>query len=209
MKNIAFLFSGRGSLIDAVKNGIEEAEHAARLALVITNNASFDAGADTRFSDVKVNKVIHSDYPSRAEFEREIAILLEGAQIDVIVLGGFRRIFSSEFVSRFGSRTINTHPSILPAFPGDKAQRRALEAGVKITGATVHFINDEVDAGPIIDQGTVRITSQMTEAMLREEIICVEQNIICTAVAGLIDEQIFVEQGRVVNKGVRNGLPES
>ncbi|UVK96812.1 phosphoribosylglycinamide formyltransferase [Pseudomonas sp. B21-048] len=209
MKKIAFLFSGRGSLIDAVKNGIEEAKHAARLALVITNNASFDAGADTRFSDVKVNKVIHSDYPSRAEFEREIAILLEGAQIDVIVLGGFRRIFSSEFVSRFGSRTINTHPSILPAFPGDKAQRRALEAGVKITGATVHFINDEVDAGPIIDQGTVRITSQMTEAMLREEIICVEQSIICTAVAGLIDEQIFVEQGRVVNKGVRNGLPES
>ncbi|WPN60555.1 phosphoribosylglycinamide formyltransferase [Pseudomonas sp. P9_31] len=209
MKKIAFLFSGRGSLIDAVKNGIEEAEHAARLALVITNNASFDAGADTRFSDVKVNKVIHSDYPSRAEFEREIAILLEGAQIDVIVLGGFRRIFSPEFVSRFGSRTINTHPSILPAFPGDKAQRRALEAGVKITGATVHFINDEVDAGPIIDQGTVRITSQMTEAMLREEIICVEQSIICTAVAGLIDEQIFVEQGRVVNKGVRNGLPES
>ncbi|WP_063532465.1 phosphoribosylglycinamide formyltransferase [Burkholderia sp. MSMB1589WGS] len=197
MKKIAFLFSGRGSLIGSVVEGVGRSSVPAEVALVITNNKAFPAENGSLAGRFPVSRVLHADFADRESFEAEISRQLDANDIDLIVLGGFRRIFSPAFVDKYGSRTINTHPSILPAFPGDGAQRRALEAGVKVTGATVHFINNEVDAGPIIDQGVVRIAPGMTEQALKEAIIKVEEVIIADAVTNILEDRIAVRDGIV------------
>ncbi|THA05844.1 phosphoribosylglycinamide formyltransferase, partial [Rodentibacter pneumotropicus] len=125
--------------------------------------------------------------------------LLEINNIESIVLGGFRRIFTPTFVDKYGNMTINTHPSILPAFPGDHAQKKAIEAGVKITGATIHFINNEVDQGPIINQDIVRINTNTQESELKEKIIKVEEKIIANAVSDFLNGYLVIEGHKVIN----------
>lgn len=195
-KNIAFLFSGRGSLLPSVIDGIEKSETNSSLSLVITNNASIN---EEKFSRYNFYIVDHKKYKQREDFESEIVKLLNLYEIDLIVLGGFRRIFSSSFVRQYGNITINTHPSILPAFPGDKAQKKAIDYGVKLTGATIHFINDEVDNGPIIDQGIVRINSKTSETELRESIIKVEEHLISKAVSDFLNGYLVIDDNKVVN----------
>ncbi|CAM3463191.1 putative phosphoribosylglycinamide formyltransferase [Xenorhabdus nematophila ATCC 19061] len=201
MKKVAFLFSGRGSLLSSVKNAIENSSNPAELCLIITNNKDFSTKGLSDFDGIKVHKISHLDYSSREGFEQEIADKLEKNESDLIVLGGFRRIFSPEFVKKFGNKTINTHPSLLPAFPGDKAQLRAIESGVRITGATVHFINDEVDAGPIIEQECVRIYNGMTESELREAIINAEKEMMYRVVIAFIDNKLKLENNKVFFEG--------
>ncbi|WP_425248727.1 phosphoribosylglycinamide formyltransferase [Chelonobacter oris] len=103
------------------------------------------------------------------------------------------------FVNKYGNITINTHPSILSAFPGDYAPKKAIEAGVKITGATIHFINNEVDQGPIIDQDIVRINTDTQESELKEKIIKVEEKIIANAVSDFLNGYLVIEDNKVIN----------
>ncbi|MBN3265531.1 phosphoribosylglycinamide formyltransferase [Pectobacterium brasiliense] len=201
MKSIAFLFSGRGSLLTSVQDAINDANSQARLSLVLTNNQNFFPEENPIFEGVSVTKISHHEYKERNEFEEKIAEKLNEVDADLIILGGFRRIFSSPFVERFGHKTMNTHPSLLPAFPGDKAQLKALQAGLRITGATLHFINDEVDAGPIIDQEPVRITNGMTESQLREDIVQVEKKMIYNAIRAFLDGKIKIVNDRVSYEG--------
>jgi len=196
MKKIAFLFSGRGTLLTAVKDAVADACVPAQLSLVLTNNRDFEAAA--AFSGISVIKINHQDYESRDSFEKKIADYLNEINVDLIILGGFRRIFSSSFVDLFGHKTINTHPSILPAFPGVKAQLRAINQGVRISGATLHFINDEVDAGPIIDQEPVRITNGMTEIDLKEAILLAEKKMIYRGVRAFIEGRITLNGDKVI-----------
>ncbi|GLY62499.1 phosphoribosylglycinamide formyltransferase [Pectobacterium carotovorum subsp. carotovorum] len=201
MKSIAFLFSGRGSLLTSVQDAINDANSQARLSLVLTNNQNFFPEDNPIFDGVSVTKISHHEYKERNEFEEKIAEKLNEVDADLIILGGFRRIFSPPFVERFGHKTMNTHPSLLPAFPGDKAQLKALQAGLRITGATLHFINDEVDAGPIIDQEPVRITNGMTESQLREDIVQVEKKMIYNAIRAFLDGKIKIVNDRVSYEG--------
>ncbi|HGB0711319.1 TPA: phosphoribosylglycinamide formyltransferase [Salmonella enterica subsp. enterica serovar Typhimurium] len=201
MKKIAFLFSGRGTLLTSVKNAIADTCIPAELRLVITNNRDFESAHNPVFSGVSVIKVNHQDYENRDSFEKKIADYLNESDVDLIILGGFRRIFSSNFVRQFGHKTMNTHPSILPAFPGDKAQLRAINQGVKISGATLHFINDEVDAGPIIDQEPVRIANGMTENDLKEAILLAEKNMLYRAVRAFIEGRITLDGDKVIYEG--------
>lgn len=198
MKKIAFLFSGRGTLLTSVKDAISDACVPAELSLVITNNRDFESAHNPVFSGISVIKVDHKDYDNRDSFEEKIAGYLNSINVDLIILGGFRRIFSSNFVQQFGHKTMNTHPSILPAFPGDKAQLRAINQGVRITGATLHFINDEVDAGPIIDQEPVRIANGMTESDLKEAILLAEKKMIYRAVRAFLEGRITLNEDKVI-----------
>ena len=198
MKKIAFLFSGRGTLLTAVKDAVADACVPAQLSLVLTNNRDFEAANTAAFSGISVIKINHQDYESRDSFEKKIADYLNEINVDLIILGGFRRIFSSSFVDLFGHKTINTHPSILPAFPGVKAQLRAINQGVRISGATLHFINDEVDAGPIIDQEPVRITNGMTEIDLKEAILLAEKKMIYRGVRAFIEGRITLNGDKVI-----------
>ncbi|MEQ1968118.1 phosphoribosylglycinamide formyltransferase [Xenorhabdus nematophila] len=198
MKKIAFLFSGRGSLLSSVQDAIRDTRSQAELGLVLTNNRDFSSEDSPPFVGISVIKVNHRDYIDRSEFEKKISNYLIDTNIDLIILGGFRRIFSPEFVRQFGNKTMNTHPSLLPAFPGDKAQLKALQAGLRITGATLHFINEDVDAGPIIDQEPVRISNGMTESDLREAIINAEKKMIYRAVFAFLEGRIKMTDNRVI-----------
>ncbi|MBD1576796.1 phosphoribosylglycinamide formyltransferase [Vibrio sp. S11_S32] len=204
MKKVAFLFSGRGSLLTSVQRAIKDCDVDAELSLILTNNHNFSSDDNPIFSNLTTIKVSHRDFMERSEFEDKIAEYLNRSKVDLIILGGFRRIFSPGFVKKFGHKTMNTHPSLLPAFPGDKAQLKALQAGLKVTGATLHFINDEVDAGPIIDQEPVRITSNMTESSLREVIIDAEKEMIYRAVYAFLEGKIELIDNQVIYEECTN-----
>lgn len=204
MKRIAFLFSGRGSLIKSVVSAVDNSRTAAELSIIITNNAEFIPASNPLFDGRKVNMVNHKDFSSRSKFDEHIAAILRSNQIDLVILGGFRRIFTKEFATEFGPITMNTHPSLLPALPGDKAQQKALNMGLRITGATLHFINEEVDAGPIIDQEPVRISNGMTESDLRHAIIEVEQKMIYRATLSFLDGNLKMSENKVIYKDYMN-----
>lgn len=204
MKKIAFLFSGRGSLIQSVISALQDCPIKAELSVIITNNREFVNESGSLFYGKKVDLIDHRDYGSRREFDEKISEILRTNQIDLVILGGFRRIFSKNFANEFGHITMNTHPSLLPAFPGDKAQQKALDMGLRITGATLHFINEEVDAGPVIDQEPVRICNGMTENDLRQAIIEVEQMMIYRAVLAFLNGRIKLSRNRVIYKDYMN-----
>jgi phosphoribosylglycinamide formyltransferase-1 len=168
LKNIAFLFSGSDILLGSVIEFCNTTDSGCSLKLIISNNKeanlnSFDVPGNTEFHILN-----HFDYNIRHEHEDAIENLLIKHEIDLIVLGGYRRVFTERFVNKFGSMIINTHPSILPSFPGDKAQKNAIEYGVRCSGATMHFINNEVDQGPIITQSVVEVEIGITESELRK-----------------------------------------
>ncbi|HEX4503475.1 MAG TPA: phosphoribosylglycinamide formyltransferase [Scandinavium sp.] len=200
MKKIAFLFSGRGTLIQSAIRAVQHSQTAAELSVIITNNREFTSVSNPNFSGRKVKVIDHKNFDSRHAFDEHIADILRKNQIDLVILGGFRRIFTKEFSMEFGHKTMNTHPSLLPALPGDKAQQKALNMGLRVTGATLHFINEEVDAGPIIDQEPVRITNGMTESDLRQAIIEVEQKMIYRAALAFLNGKITLSESRVVYK---------
>ncbi|MGM3184873.1 phosphoribosylglycinamide formyltransferase [Dickeya oryzae] len=201
MKRVAFMFSGRGSLLSTVRQAILDSKVTAELSLVITNNADFSATGNAAFDGVSIAKIDHRDFNDRSGFEKAITEKINNSGIDLIILGGFRRIFSPKFVKDFGSKTMNTHPSLLPAFPGDKAQLKALQGGLRITGATLHFINEEVDAGPIIDQEAVRILNGTTESELKELIIFAERKMIYRAVCAFLESRLSIHDNKVVYEG--------
>ncbi|EGV7467161.1 phosphoribosylglycinamide formyltransferase [Salmonella enterica] len=204
MKKIAFLFSGRGSLIKSVISAADKSPTSAELSVIITNNTKFMPSSNPLFAGRSINVVNHKDFNSRSEFDEHIACVLRANQIDLIILGGFRRIFTKEFATEFGSITMNTHPSLLPALPGDKAQQKALDMGLRITGATLHFINEDVDAGPVIDQEPVRICNDMTENDLRQAIIEVEQKMIYRATLSFLAGNLMISGNKVIYKDYMN-----
>ncbi|TCP68327.1 phosphoribosylglycinamide formyltransferase [Baia soyae] len=204
-KRVAFLFSGRGSLMGAVQGGLSGTS--SELVLVITNNPNVDSSQLPIPEGCEFYCIDHKSYHSRSDHEQEIALLMDRCQIDLIVLGGYRRIFSTEFVEKYGHQTINTHPSLLPAFVGDKAQLKAIQKGVRITGATVHFINNEVDQGPIITQAAVEVKPHYTESDLREAIIGVERLALARAVKLFLDDKLEIQHNVVhVKSGYEDEL---
>lgn len=204
MKKIAFLFSGRGSLVQSVISAVDNSRTKAELSVIITNNSEFRSSSAPLFDGRTVEVVNHKDFNSRSEFDEHIAGILRVNQTDLVILGGFRRIFTKEFAVEFGHITMNTHPSLLPALPGDKAQKKALDMGLRITGATLHFINEEVDAGPVIDQEPVRIYNGMTEGSLRQAIIEAEQKMIYRATLAFLDGSLKRAGNRVIYKDYMN-----
>lgn len=197
MKRVAFLFSGRGSLLSTVQECLNKLSISSQLTLVITNNPKADLNQLNIPKDCAAYCIDHRNFLDRQEHEREISTLLDKYNVDLIVLGGYRRIFSSDFIDKYGTKTINTHPSLLPAFVGDKAQLKAIQKGVRITGATVHFINDEVDQGPIITQAAVEVKPYYSEFDLKEAIINVEKKALARAVKLFIEDKLRIENNVV------------
>ncbi|MCM3737313.1 phosphoribosylglycinamide formyltransferase [Bacillus sp. JJ864] len=197
MKRVAFLFSGRGSLLSTVQECLNHLSIPSQLTLVITNNPEINLNQLNIPKDCAAYCIDHRNFSDRPEHEREISTLLDKHNVDLIVLGGYRRIFSSDFITKYGTKTINTHPSLLPAFVGDKAQLKAIQKGVRITGATVHFINNEVDQGPIITQAAVEVKPHYSEFDLKEAIINVEKKALARAVKLFIEDKLRIENNVV------------
>jgi phosphoribosylglycinamide formyltransferase-1 len=177
-RRVAILISGRGSNMAALIDAAKLADFPAEIVVVISNK--IDAGGLAKAQASGVPTVIVESKPfgkDRAAFEAVLQSALDQHKVDLICLGGFMRLLTAEFVQRWYGRMLNIHPSLLPSFPGLDPQDQALRAGVKISGATVHFVIPETDAGPILMQGAVAVCDGDTPDTLAARILGIELQI--------------------------------
>jgi len=196
MVNIGVLASGRGTNLQAIIEAIEDGKIEGEIKIVMSDHP--DACAlkraqqyliDTRYIDFK-------EFNNREDYDKEIIKTLKEKKIDLVVLAGYMRILSPYFIRTYKNKIINIHPALLPSFPGLHAQEQAVEHGVKISGCTVHFVDEGIDSGPIILQKTVEVSDDDTEESLAEKILKEEHQIYPRAI------QLF-SQGRLMIKGRR------
>lgn len=182
MKNIAVFASGRGTNFQAILEAQKKGLFKAKISLLVCDNPQAYALKRARRAGVRVALVKRKDYPSKEAFEAGIIGFLRENKIDLIVLAGFMRILSVEFVKRYKGRIINVHPALLPSFKGAEGIRDAFTYGVKFTGVTVHFVDEKMDHGPIILQEPVKVEESDTLESLEEKIHKVEHKIYPRAV---------------------------
>jgi phosphoribosylglycinamide formyltransferase 1 len=195
-RRVAILISGRGSNMAALIEAARAVDFPAEIAVVISNRA--DAGGLEKARAEGIPALVIESKPfgqDRAAFEAVLQPALDRHQVDLICLGGFMRLFTAEFVQRWYGRMLNIHPSLLPSFPGLDPHGQALRAGVKISGATVHFVIPETDAGPVLMQGAVAVGDDDTPQTLAARILAVEHRIYPDALRLLAEGRIRLEGG--------------
>ncbi|MBT9459736.1 MAG: phosphoribosylglycinamide formyltransferase [Burkholderiaceae bacterium] len=197
MKNIVILISGRGSNMEAIVKACAAEGWPARIAAVISNRPGAGGLAFAAEHGIATEVVDHKAFAERAAFDAELARVIRSYAPHVVVLAGFMRILSADFVRGFEGRLLNIHPSLLPAFPGLHTHQRALEAGCKVAGATVHLVTPELDHGPIIAQAVVPVLPGDTEATLSARVLVREHEIYPRAVRWLVQDELAVENGLV------------
>ena len=195
---IAVLVSGNGTNLQALLDAQAAGQIApAQVVLVISNRPQAKALERAAAAEVANLVVDHRHYPSRSEFEAELIRECEAAQVEAIVLAGFMRILSPRFVERFEGRIINTHPALCPAFPGINAPQQAIEAGVKVSGCTVHLVDTGVDTGPIVFQEAVAVRPEDTAATLHQRIQKLEHRLLPQAAQLMAAGRLACTDGRV------------
>jgi phosphoribosylglycinamide formyltransferase-1 len=178
MRRVAILISGRGSNMTALIEAAKAEGFPAEIAVVISNKADAVGLAKARESGIPAVVIESKPFGrDRAAFEAVLQAALDDRGIELICLGGFMRLFTAEFVQRWYGRMLNIHPSLLPSFPGLDPHGQALRAGVKISGATVHFVIPETDAGPIVMQGAVAVADEDTPETLAARVLEIEHKI--------------------------------
>jgi len=197
MKNIVILISGRGSNMEAIVRACAAEGWNARVAAVVSNRPDAAGLSFASAHGIATAVVDHKAFGDRDAFEAELAAVVEGFAPDLLVLAGFMRILAPTFVLRFAGRIVNIHPSLLPAFTGLHTHRRAIEAGCKVAGATVHFVTTQVDHGPIIAQAVVPVLAGDTEASLSARVLAREHVMYPRAVRWLVDG-VLKQDGEVV-----------
>lgn len=196
MKNIVILISGRGSNMQAIVNA---AIPDARIAAVLSNSATATGLAWAAERGIATDSLNHKDFPSRLAFDQAMMEKIDAYQPDLVVLAGFMRILTPEFCAHYSNRLINIHPSILPAFTGLHTHERALEAGCRVAGCTIHFVTPELDCGPIISQGIVPILDGDTPDDVAARVLTVEHLLFPQAVADFVAGRLKIEGNRVFN----------
>ena len=197
-RRLAVLASGRGSNLQAIIDAIHSGRLDATIGIVIANRRdavalerAIAAGIETRFVDTKA-------FASRDEFDRTVAAELTARSIDLVCLAGYMRLVGAPLLDAFPARVLNVHPSLLPAFPGLDAQRQALEYGVRVSGATVHFVTPELDGGPIVLQSAVPVLSTDTVETLSTRILVEEHRMYPEAIRIVLDGGWSIAGRRVV-----------
>ena len=181
MKRLAILISGRGSNFQAIAANVARGSIPAEIAVVVSNRPEAAGLAIARSLGIP-SVAIPSKGLDREVYDRMVIEELERRRVDLVCLAGFMRLLSAHFIRRFPQRILNIHPSLLPAFPGLDAQRQALEHGVKITGCTVHFVDEQLDSGPIILQTAVPVLDSDTTDTLAVRILAEEHRIYSEAI---------------------------
>ncbi|WP_346354840.1 phosphoribosylglycinamide formyltransferase [Azotosporobacter soli] len=174
---LGILVSGRGSNLQSIMAAINAGTLNAKLAVVISDNPKAPALEKARAAGIPAVCIARSEYKGRDAFEDALAQCLLQHEASLVVLAGFMRILSSHFISGFRSRILNIHPALLPAFPGLHAQAQAIDYGAKVSGCTVHFVDEGMDTGPIILQAVVPIEEEDTEESLAQRILVEEHRI--------------------------------
>ena len=196
-KRVAILISGRGSNMAALIAAAKAADYAAKIALVIASRPDAAGLVIATSEGIPTATVTARSFADKASFEAAIDRELAEARIELICLAGFMRVLSAAFVERWHDRIINIHPSLLPAFPGVKAQSQALHHGVKVAGCTVHFVDAGLDSGAIIAQATVPVLDDDTEESLQARILVEEHRLLPAVVADLAAGRVRREGRRV------------
>lgn len=194
---IGVLVSGGGTNLQAIIDSIGRGDVPAEIRIVISDNP--DAFALTRASDagIKTAVVKRKDFPSKDIFEEEIIKQLHGAGVEMICLAGYMRILSDKFLKTFPNRIINIHPALLPSFPGLHVQQQAIDYGVKVSGCTVHFVDEGTDTGPIIIQKAVPVLPNDNAETLAARILKEEHQIYPEAIKLIAEGRIRIEGRRV------------
>jgi phosphoribosylglycinamide formyltransferase-1 len=193
-RRVAILISGRGSNMAALIRAAADPDFPAGIALVVSNRADAAGLAKARAGGAPTLVIESKPFgKDRAAFEAALQAALDRHGIELICLAGFMRLFTAEFVQRWYGRMLNIHPSLLPSFPGLDPHGQALHAGVKLSGATVHFVIPETDAGPIVMQGAVPVSDNDTAETLSERILEVEHRIYPEALRLLATDKVRLE----------------
>ena len=186
--------------MEAIVKACEAEGWPAQVAAVVSNRPDAAGLAFAQARGIAAQVVDHKAFPDRDAFDAALGDVIDTHQPDVVVLAGFMRILTDGFVNRFTGRLVNIHPSLLPAFPGLHTHRRAIEAGCKVAGATVHLVTAELDHGPIIAQATVPVLPGDTEATLSARVLTLEHIMYPQAVRWIVEDQLTVDAGGVVSR---------
>jgi phosphoribosylglycinamide formyltransferase-1 len=195
--NIAVFASGRGTNFSAIIRAVKKGKIKANLSLLVCDNPQAAAIGRARRAEIKVALVKREDFAAKEDFEAKIIGHLEENKIDLIVLAGFMRLLGPALVSRYKGRILNIHPALLPAFKGTEGIKDAFAYGVKITGVSVHFVDEAMDHGPIILQETVKIEEDDTRESLEKKIHKLEHRVYPQAVKLFVEGRLQIEGRRV------------
>lgn len=195
---LAVLISGRGSNLQAIIDAIADGRLRARIAVVIANRAEAPGLERAAAAGIETLVLSHRDAASRAEYDQQLVAALRSRGVRLVCLAGFMRLLGPAFCDAFPNAILNVHPSLLPLFPGVDAQRQALDAGATVSGATVHFVTPELDAGPIILQAAVPVHGDDTDASLSARILVQEHRILPEAIQLVLDGRCRIDGDRVV-----------
>jgi phosphoribosylglycinamide formyltransferase 1 len=201
IKRIGVLLSGCGSNFEALADSVATGRiPSAEIAIVLSNREGAP-GIDKAEQRGIATRVIASRGLEREAYDRQVAVVLNEHKVDLVCLAGYMRLLSPYFVASFPNRILNIHPSLLPSFPGLESQRQALEYGVKFAGCTVHFVDENLDAGPIVLQAVVRVLDGDTDATLSERILAEEHRIYSEAVKIVLERNFKIAGRRVIRTG--------
>ena len=205
-RRIGVLISGRGSNLQAIIDCISDGSLDAVIAVVISNKPNAPGLERAKQAGIETLDMNHRNYGSRVEFDLAVVAELKQRDVALVCLAGFMRLLSAEFVSAFPDRVLNIHPSLLPAFPGLHGQAQAWEYGVKVSGATVHIVTPELDAGPVVRQAVVPLLDDDTPDTLAARILVEEHRIYPEAIAMMLDGEWRVDGRRFVSSSTDHSL---
>jgi phosphoribosylglycinamide formyltransferase-1 len=195
----AVLISGRGSNLAALIRACRDPEFPAEIALVVSNVESAEGLAVAAEAGVPATTISHRAYARREDFDAAIDAVLDAERIELICEAGFMRIHSDGFVRKWQGRMLNIHPSLLPAFKGIRVHQQAIDAGVRISGCTVHFVVPELDSGPIISQAAVPVYPGDTAETLQARVLVEEHKLYPAALKSVAEGKVVLQDGRVRN----------
>jgi phosphoribosylglycinamide formyltransferase-1 len=200
-RTLGILISGRGTNLQAILDAVRDGKLHARIGVVISNVATAAGLERARKAGAPTAAIDHKSFATREDFDRRVVEELEKHQVDVVCLAGFMRLLSPVLIRAFPGRILNIHPSLLPSFPGLHGQRQALDYGVKVSGCTVHIVDEELDHGPILLQASVLVEEDDTEESLSARILREEHRIYPEAVGLLLDGKFQIEGRRAIIVG--------
>ena len=205
MQRIVILVSGRGSNAQAIVQACAAERWPARVVAVVSYRPGTDALAQAEAQGIATAVVDHAAHATRDTFDAELARVIDGFAPDLLLLAGFMRILTDGFVERYAGRLLNIHPSLLPAFAGLHTHRRAIEAGCKLAGATVHFVTPTLDHGPIVAQAAVPVLAHDTPMLLSARVLVAEHQLYPLAVRWFVRGELLLDGGLVRH---RNGASQ-
>lgn len=200
MINIGVLASGRGTNLQAIIEAVEEGRIEGRISIVISDNRGALALKKAEQHNIEARYINFKEFKDREDYDKEIIKTMKKKKVDLVVLAGYMRILSPFFINVYKNKIMNIHPALLPSFPRLHAQKQAVECGVKVSGCTVHFVDEGVDSGPIILQKAVEVNDDDTEESLTEKILKEEHQIYPRAIQLFCQDRLIIKGRKVIIK---------